>query len=185
MRDLEKNYLQFVRDESEFLCIKKDFYKVIIKTSNEYVKKRNYCGECVYNLNSRIKEEYDLSDIKFIYYKKKHCLSTMIGTDNNTLVTVGCDNCPSDIKEYSYISNCNECVNLIKDDEFFKKVINATHNLDHKYSYEFFIKNYDMLEDVFPILNISPSGNRYSIFHQQISIWSEVSYLKKKKKITT
>lgn len=174
MKDVENDYLQFVRSKSEFVCVRKLFFKVVIRCSNDSTTRRKYCVPCIKNVNG-IKEDFNFIDFKAIILKKKHILFTLFGSTRYAFNDYTCDNCSEIIKDYACSSSCEECKNLIEDNEFMKQNINSVLNLPEELTYRYFIKNYDNLENVFPD-RLLVRYSKYTIIHRHVLSWSEAHF---------
>lgn len=171
MRDLENRYLEFIRDQSEFVCIRKLFFKIVFKTSNDYLRTKKLCTLCVKNINTD-REPFHFIDIKGVIYKRKHMLMTQFGSTNYSFNNYTCENCSMIIKDYANSESCTECARLIANSDFMKNNINSVVNFPTELTYDYFIKNCDVLENLF-LSRIHAQYSRYTIIHKQIMTWNE------------
>lgn len=181
MKDLHEDYLMFIRDYATFYCRKKSYIKVVLKTSNEEINKRNYCIRCMTQFEL-IRENFNYIDIKYVCYKQEHCvkmcLNRMLTAEELEKECVKCDNCESNIRKTNCLSNgrCTGCFKKIDDDKVLKEMINSFDFLEfpEKLTFDYFLKNQ---QNYFELNEYCDLHTNLFMKYEKKNLFSEIGFI--------
>lgn len=180
MKDLHGNYLDAIRDYANFYCVKQSYVKVILKSSNEFLRKKKYCIKCVAQ-QVPIRDQ-NCIDIKYMFLKQKHYLKmdfeAILSEEERERETEQCTNpsCVKNIKRFRFENQCVECKKMFENDDFMKNMINSVTSSEfpEELTFSYFVKNQQESLELNDAYNVS---TKYFHVYEQFNIWCETDFM--------